>query len=336
LNKKLRSSGAFFLRQPIEIFNFNINQIPLPALTQQELKIYDLPNDFSTREELSHPVMIRAYQSPQKSLRNKSIIHWNMIDIILMGRKTIIDVSNINSLETGELMLLSKGSYLISQALPENGLFKSVVLYFTNEFLADFYIKYSSLTKEECPTPKEPPVPKERPVPKAPFLKYQQDAFIKNYIVSLQVLIQSPEINSPEFKAIKAEELLLYLLHHDPAKLQSLEVMARDSEEMTLRKVVESTVGTRVTVEELAFLCHTSLSSFKRRFIKIYGMPPQKWLVQQKMQLAAGLLKHPDERSGSVFEKVGYDSQSSFTKAFRLQYGMTPKAFQEKHLACRD
>jgi AraC-like DNA-binding protein len=279
----MRSSG-----HPGLFFNFNINQIPLPALTQQELKIYDLPNDFSTREELSHPVMIRAYQSSQKSLRNKSIIHWNMIDIILMGRKIIIDVSNINSLETGEFMLLSKGSYLISQALPENGLFKSIVLYFTNEFLADFYIKYSSLTKEERPVPKEPPVPKERPVPKAPFLKYQQDLFIKNYILSLQVLMQSPDINS------------------------------------------------RVTVEELAFLCHTSLSSFKRRFIKIYGMPPQKWLVQQKMELAAGLLKHPDERSGSVFEKVGYDSQSSFTKAFRLQYGMTPKAFQEKHLACRD
>ena len=288
---------------------------------EQELKIYNLPDDFSTKEELSHPVIIRAYQSTRKSARNKSIVHWNMIDIILMGRKTIIDVSNISSLEAGEFMVLSKGSYLIHQALPENGLYKSIVLYFTNEFLADFFIKYSKLAKEEKYTIR------------TSLLKYNQDDFIKNYIVSLQVLMQSPKIYSPEFKALKAEELLIYLLHYDPAKLLSLSVIAKDNEDMTIRKVAESKIGTTVSVEELAFLCNTSLSSFKRRFIKIYGLPPQKWMVQQKMKIAAGLLKKPGERPGSVFEKVGYENHSSFTKAFKYQYGVTPKAFQESHLA---
>jgi len=47
------------------------------------------------------------------------------------------------------MMLLSKASYLISQALPENGLFKSIVLYFTNEFLADFNIKYGGSQKKQ-------------------------------------------------------------------------------------------------------------------------------------------------------------------------------------------
>ena len=244
-----------------------------------------------------------------------------MIDVILMGRKTIMDVSNISSLETGELMILSKGSYLIHQALPENGLFKSIVLYFRNEFLADFFIKYGK------------PTEKGKHTDKTSFLKYKQDAFIKNYIHSLQVLMQSPKIYSPEFKALKAEELLVYLLHHDPGKLWSLSVMAKDNEEMTVRKVAESKIGTPITVEELAFLCNTSLSSFKRRFIKIYGLPPQKWMVQQKMKMAVALLKHPDERPGSVFERVGYENHSSFTKAFKYQYGITPKAFQETHSA---
>jgi AraC-like DNA-binding protein len=288
---------------------------------EQELKIYNLPDDFSTHEELSHPVIIRAYQSARKSARNKSIINWNMIDIILMGKKTIVDVSNISSLETGELMILSKGSYLIHQALPENGLFKSIVLYFTNEFLADFFIKYSKLAKNE------------RHTAGTSFLKYNQDAFIKNYILSLQMLMQSPNIYSPEFKKIKAEELLVYLLHHDPVKLLSLSVIAKDNEDMTLRKVAESKIGASISVEELAFLCNTSLSSFKRRFIKIYGLPPRKWMVEQKMKMAAGLLRHPDERPGSVFEKVGYENHSSFSKAFKYQYGITPKEFQESHSA---
>ena len=289
-------------------------------LIKQDLKIYNLPNDFSRAEELSYPVMIRAYQSPYPSLRNKSIIHWNMIDIILMGKKTIVDISNMPSLETGELMVLSKGSCLISQALPENGLFKSIVIYFTNEFLADFLIKYKGVIKEE------------KNKPKVPFLKYKQDDFMAAFIKSLQVIMQSKQTNTREFKMIKAEEILLYLAIEEPGKLQSLAVIARDNEDMVLRKAVESTIASQVTIEELSFLCNTSISSFKRRFIKIYGMPPKKWIIRQKVHLAATLLKHPDERPGSVYEKVGYENHSSFSKAFKQQYGMTPNIYRQTNL----
>lgn len=289
-------------------------------MIDKELKIYNLPNDFSTADELCQPVMIRSYQSPTPSLRNKSIINWNMIDIILMGRKTIIDISGMPSLETGELMVLSKGSCLISQAIPENGLFKSIVFYFTNEFLADFLIKYSDIDIQE------------KRIEKKPFLKYTQDPFMANYIKALQGMLQSPQTCNPAFKLLKAEEILLYLAIKEPGKLQSLAVIAKDNENMELRKAVESMLGSKVTVEELAFLCNTSVSSFKRRFFSIYGMPPQKWITQQKIALAAILLKHPDECASTVYEKVGYENQSSFTKAFKQYHGLTPKAYQKVNL----
>jgi hypothetical protein len=186
-------------------------------MMEQGLKIYNLPNDFSMDEELGQQVMIRAYQSPVQSLRNKSIINWNMIDIILMGRKTIIDISGMPSLESGELMVLSKGSCLISQALPENGLFKSLVIYFTNGFLADFLTKYRHLTNTK------------KGMDKTPFLKYTQDDFMTNYILSLQQLLKSNQKCTPEFKLLKAEEILLYLTVLQPGKLQSLSVIARDN-----------------------------------------------------------------------------------------------------------
>lgn len=282
----------------------------------QELQIYNLPNDFSTVEELNQPVIIRAYQSPIPSLRNKSIINWNMIDIILMGKKTIIDITGMPSLETGEMMLLSRGSCLISQALPEHGLFKSIVIYFTNEFLANFLIKYPELNHPA------------KMLAKKPFLKYGQDAFISDYIKTLYGLLQKPETCIPAFKLLKAEEILLYLAIREPGKLQSLAVIARDNEDMELRKAVENMLGTKVTIEELAFLCNTSISSFKRRFFNIYGMPPQKWITQKKIAFAAALLRHPGEYVGTVYEKAGYESQSSFTKAFKQHYGLTPKAYQ--------
>jgi AraC-like DNA-binding protein len=75
------------------------------------------------------------------------------------------------------------------------------------------------------------------------------------------------------------------------------------------------------------------VSTFKRKFFKIYGTSPQKWLTQQKMRIAANLLKHPHERPGSVYEKVGYENQSSFILAFKKQYGMTPREYQQTNLS---
>jgi len=282
--------------------------------------IYNLPNDFYTAEELKQPVIIRSYQSNRKSPRNKSIIHQNMIDILIRGKKTIIDAGGTKSFEAGELMILSKGNSIISQALPDNNLFHSVVIYFTNDVFGGFMARYSQLLNVGHHGRRH----------KNSFLTYSHDTFISNYINALQILLQTPHIFTAELKLLKLEELLLYLLNQDVEKLLSLAIVAKDNDEMKLRQVAESSIGGRMSLEELAFLCNTSLSSFKRKFYKMYGASPQKWLLQQKMQLAANLLKHPGETPGSVYEKVGYEDHSSFSKAFKRQFKLTPKAFQVK------
>jgi AraC family transcriptional regulator, exoenzyme S synthesis regulatory protein ExsA len=285
------------------------------------LVIYNLPNDFNSAEEQNKPVIIRSHQAASNSANNKSIIHQNMVDIVIAGKKTIIDVYNITSLEAGELMILSKGSSLISQALPIQGLFHNLAIYFTNEVFAEFWIKYTTSNSESA-----------KGLSNQPFITYRQDEFINNYIHSVLLLLKSPTKFSDKFKQLKLEELLLYLLHTDPGKLQSLSVIAKDNEDMQFRKAAESHVTTPISVDELAFLCNTSLSTFKRKFFKIYGMSPQKWLTQQKMRIAAKLLRHPHERPGSVWEKVGYENQSSFILAFKKQFGMTPREYQQANL----
>jgi AraC-like DNA-binding protein len=284
--------------------------------------IYNLPNDFNLAEEQDKPVIIRSHQATSNSANNKSIIHQNMVDIVIAGKKTIIDVYNITSLEAGELMILSKGSSLISQALPKQGLFHNLVIYFTNEVFAEFWIKYTTRSSESA-----------KAISNQPFITYRHDEFINNYINSVLLLLKSPSKFSDKFKQLKLEELLLYLLHTDPKKLQSLSVIAKDNEDMQFRKAAESHVTTPISVDELAFLCNTSVSTFKRKFLKIYGTSPQKWLTQQKMRIAATLLKHPHERPGSVYEKVGYENQSSFILAFKKQYGVTPREYQQANLS---
>jgi len=284
------------------------------------MKTYNLPQDLTPANvQETGPIIIRPYKSQHNTIRNRIILHKNMINLLISGKKTIIHAEGTTTVHDGELLVLSCGNCLTTEVLPVNELFSSIIIYFDNELLIDFLNKHEYLVKQD----KEP---------RRPFLTFKQDAFISNYVTSLNLLLQLPSPLLPEFKKLKLEELLLYLLERDPSKLYSLLIVAENDEDLQLRKAVESNIGNPVTVEELAFLCNCSLSTFKRRFKSIYNLPPQKWLLEQKMQLAADLLKHPQEKPGIVYQKVGYENHSSFTQSFKKQYGMTPREYQERNL----
>jgi AraC family transcriptional regulator, exoenzyme S synthesis regulatory protein ExsA len=287
------------------------------------VKIYNLPGDFDSNDEHRSPVIIRSYQADSSSLKNKAILHQNMVDIIIRGRKSILNIADTAHFEAGELMILAMGNCLVSEALPEGGLFSSVVLYFTNEVFMDFLVKYQGLIRGKTPGSGD----------RKPALVWRQDGFIRSYVASLGIFLQSPAAKIPEFRQLKLEELLLYLLQADPWKFQTLAIVPGDDEDMRLRKAVESNVCNPVTVEELAFLCNTSLSTFKRKFSKLYGTSPVKWLVREKIRIAADLLKNPGERPGLVYEKVGYENHSSFTHAFKQQFKVTPKEYRDQNLS---
>jgi AraC-like DNA-binding protein len=104
-----------------------------------------------------------------------------------------------------------------------------------------------------------------------------------------------------------------------------------DLNDFEIRKAVEINVTNQVNLEELAFLCHTSLSTFKRRFLKIYGMPPNKWILQKRMEIAKNLLIHHNEKPSDVYYKVGFENHSSFTQSFRMRFGITPKEFSDNN-----
>jgi AraC-like DNA-binding protein len=267
-------------------------------------------------------VIFRTYRATQLSARNKSIIHENMIDIVLSGKKKILNIGEVAHLEAGDMIFLSKGNCLISEVLPENGQFNSLVIYFTNEKLSEFRIKYDKCIGNKSDSTAN----------KKPFLVYQQDNFTQNYIASVQHLLQQDVLKTAEFIQLKLEELLLYLLYLNPDKFHSLLPIAATNEEMLLRSAAEHNICNPVTVEDLAFLCNMSMSTFKRKFFKIYGTSPVQWLLKQRLQLAASLLDNPAEKPGIVFEKVGYGNHSSFSQAFKKQFGITPTEYQERKM----
>jgi AraC-like DNA-binding protein len=78
------------------------------------------------------------------------------------------------------------------------------------------------------------------------------------------------------------------------------------------------------TLELLAQAANLSRSAFAERFTQFVGKPPMQYLTDWRMQLAANQLRNTNERVAAVAERVGYESEAAFSRAFKRSTGLAP------------
>lgn len=287
------------------------------------MQVVNLPQDLNPAQYRKEDhILIRPFTSLCETKKNRVILHRNMIHLLIEGQKTIIYGGQSNTVKDDAFLFLASGSCLTTSVLSEKGNYQAVLLYFSDDALLEFYRKYDKLVHQQR---------QGKQLPETSFITFTKDEYLRNYIASLQLMLQIGQSLPQEVCLLKFEELLFYLLQTAPDTLLQFKLNRSGSmQDFEIRKAVEGNIAHPVTVEELAFLCSMSLSTFKRRFTKIYGTSPQRWLLEQRMQVAARLLTDKHVKPGDVYDKVGYESHSSFSKSFRQVYGMTPSAYREK------
>jgi AraC-like DNA-binding protein len=290
------------------------------------MDIINLPEDIFREEgRPTESVIFHNYSSaPPGPFKGKGILHKNAISLVISGEKTMHFAEKTVYARDTDIHFLSAGNCVVSMNLDAKTPFRSILIFFDTGLLTNFFLKYASWVNNIKDAKKISP---------ASYLSFTKDPFIRNFIDSLQLLLQSKERLSAEMRLLKLEELWLYLLEKHSATLLSFQpAPGNHGDDLAIRKVVESNVTNNVSIAEMAFLCHMSLSTFKRRFVRLYGKSPNEWILQEKMKLAKELLQYHHEKPSQVFDKVGYESHSSFSQAFRKIFGKTPSEFQSGYL----
>lgn len=99
-----------------------------------------------------------------------------------------------------------------------------------------------------------------------------------------------------------------------------------------LRKVL-SYIGEHLTEDlklgDLADVAGMSKYHFSRLFKEAVGVPPYRYVVQQRIEAAQNLLLQTDLSVSQITLETGFRNQSHFSTAFRESTGMTPLAFRE-------
>jgi AraC family transcriptional activator of mtrCDE len=89
--------------------------------------------------------------------------------------------------------------------------------------------------------------------------------------------------------------------------------------------------GAPHSVESLARTACLSRSAFVARFTKVVGRSPMSILRDLRMRQAADQLRTTTMTVDEVAHHAGYESRSSFVRAFREAHGADPTSFRRSH-----
>ncbi len=90
------------------------------------------------------------------------------------------------------------------------------------------------------------------------------------------------------------------------------------------RELMTSRLAEGVSVPELAETCGLSASYFSRAFRQSAGVPAHRWLMNERVERAKGLLEDRTLSLPEIALACGFSDQSHLTRVFSLCEGQTP------------
>jgi len=288
------------------------------------MKIHNLPQDIFSDGRgpiTDESIIVYPFTSTRDTVREKAILDRNAISLVIEGQKTMTFTETTVHPNDKEIHFLSAGHCVASVDISKSTIFRSILIFFDDKELADFLLDNASFIERTMRNVK---------VMSSAYVAFRKDEFISHYIDSLALILKKDPRLSMQMKRIKLRELLLYLLeNHTQGFLAFRNRVQLSSTELAIRKVVESNLVNNLSIDEMAFLCNLSASTFKRQFRTIYGESPTTWFIAQKMQMAARLLTEQKEKPAEIWFKLGFETHSGFTKSFKKHFGVAPKDYTE-------
>lgn len=92
---------------------------------------------------------------------------------------------------------------------------------------------------------------------------------------------------------------------------------------------IDEHLAHRITVAELAQVACLSPSQFHAQFKDRVGLTPHQYLLRQRLDRAARLLRESDLPLVRVAGECGFSSQSALTTTMRRYLGLTPRSLRQ-------
>lgn len=95
-------------------------------------------------------------------------------------------------------------------------------------------------------------------------------------------------------------------------------------------EMIESTVGGRLSLAQIAAEFGLSAGHFARAFKISTGLPPHQWLLHQRVNAAKRLMTVRELPLSEIAISAGFANQSHFTRVFSAVVGVSPAAWRRE------
>jgi AraC family transcriptional regulator len=103
-------------------------------------------------------------------------------------------------------------------------------------------------------------------------------------------------------------------------------------QERRAKELIESRLGSDLSLDELAYSCGLSVAHFVRAFRQSVGETPHRWLTWRRIQTAQLLLISTEMPLAEIAAECGFSDQAHFTNIFAKFVGVPPGAFRRERL----
>lgn len=263
------------------------------------------------------------YTSATKIANNEVVMTECAVVYIIRGRKEISVDGKLFSIDAGQLFMLPKGKYVMSEYLPHEGEFKSIMLFFNPHHIIDIT---HSISSELAKIRKQSP--------DSVYIFNASERVLNLFKSLADIEWENSNGFGKELLDIKIKELVYILLSDIYTRKNMLlflhTVCSSDKKPLALN--VNENIYERISLDVLAAKCNMSISTFKREFAKEFNTSPIQWINDKRLEKSLLLIKNTTMPISDIAYECGFENYIHFARRFRAKYGKPANSFRTKKL----
>lgn len=251
----------------------------------------------------------------EEVINSKVQLDLHMFSFLRKGIKQVHFPNSAVDVSPKQSILIRSGNCIWSELLDNKDTYYCKLLFFSEEQL--------NRVLKKVITGRAPEVRSS-----APYFIIENDEYLLSYLESLTSINHAAEELRERLISIKFEELIIYLAGKYGRKFEAYLYSMVCQSPTNFQSVIEDNIDSNLNLEDIAFLCHMSLSTFKRQFTKEYQTSPGKWFRDRRLETARDILVQGDLTSSDIYQRFGYNNLSNFSAAFKNKFGENPSTYR--------
>lgn len=261
------------------------------------------------------PLFVKARFKPNYVMQG-TLKDYACFFYLTQGQMLSNDARGVHKIGSREAIMKNCGNYVTQYVSSEQeGDTEAIAVYLYPDLLKAVY-------KNEVPSFLE----KDRTVQPKKFIGNRH---IEEYINNLSIYFEEPETLDEELGILKIKELVMILLKSEQfLNVQELLSEIFTSVNIAFKETIEQHLFSQLSLEQLAFICNMSLSTFKREFKKQFEASPAKYIKNKRLEEAASKLLCNNDPVSSIAYDCGFNDPTTFSAIFVEKYGLSPSNYR--------